>query len=138
MGDLRGSEKATKEEMKNNNVIGILLTISGVGLVAFLIYKLVKPSTTPAASPTANPQTASPFSALYNGFGKLFGGQPQTDNTGALITASGNALTGLASGVKSLFSTPVASPVVGPATVSPGLTVAPDPTVDSFDYSTLE
>lgn len=124
--------------MKTNNWIGILLTVSGVGLVAFIVWKIVQPSKTAVASPTANPQTASPFSALYNGFGKLFGGQSQTDNTGALITASGNALSGLATTIKNVWGTPVASPVVGPATVSPGLTIAPDPTVSSFDYNTLQ
>lgn len=122
------------------NWIGILLTVSGIGLVAFVIWKLMKPSTAAAPSPTANPQTASPFSALYNGFGKLFGGQNQTDNTGALITASGNAAQSLFTSVKSLWGTPVQSPVVGPDTVSPGLTLAPAGTVTStdlpvYDYS---
>jgi hypothetical protein len=99
--------------MKTDSLIKVLLTVSGIGLVAFILWEILKAKPS-AKSPTANPGTASPFAALYNGFGKLFGGQKQTDNTGALITSSGQAATSIFGSLGKLFptgGTPVASPV---------------------------
>jgi hypothetical protein len=96
--------------MKTKNLMGILLTVSGIGLVGYLVWRFTQPSSQVKTSPTANPGTASPFSSLYNGFGKLFGGKNQTDNTGQLITASGNAFTSIFNSAKSIWGTPVSSP----------------------------
>lgn len=91
--------------------MGILLTVSGIGLVGYFVWRLTQPSTQVKTSPTANPGTASPFSSLYNGFGKLFGGQPQTDNTGALISGSASAFSSIVKTIGGIWGTPVASPV---------------------------
>jgi hypothetical protein len=105
--------------MKTKNIIGILLTVSGIGIVAYIILKLL-----PASSKTA-PRTATTSTAtqpsLVDSFRNLFGiNQTQQDNTGAYITAGGNAVSSLVKSIGGLFNTgtptsgtPVASPVSG-------------------------
>jgi hypothetical protein len=123
-------------------IVPILLSVSGVGIVVFIVWKLMQPKAAAAPS-TSTTASAGPLDSIYKGLGSLFGANKSQDNTGQLITASTQAATSLIGSVQKLFSSSStgnsatnATPVMSP--VSPGLTIGPTPVVDSFDYTTLE
>ena len=94
--------------------VTILLAVSGIGVAIWLLNKFNRPQSQP--SQVTNTNSAGALQPFYDLWGRLrtpaSTGAIRQDNTAALITAGGNALTQTVKSFQDLFKkTPVPPPV---------------------------